>query len=199
MRILTLSSSLALILGAVQVAPAAQPAPAPRATPGPVTAASTQLSLQGKITALDAKTRAVSITGKDGGVLDVIAGPEVRNFSQLKVGDTVTLNYTGAVALELKPAGSAPVGVTKTQQSTVQIPGTKPGGSQSNTISIVTEVAAVNPERNTIALRGPRGNTQIVAVVREDLRAKLPKVKRGDLLNITYTEAVAVSIRRDTP
>jgi hypothetical protein len=199
MRILALSSTLMLVLGAAHAAQPAKPAPAPRAMPAPVTAASTQLSLQGKITALDKSTRAVSITGKDGGMLDVIAGPEVRNFSQLKVGDTVSLNYTGAVALELQPAGSAKVGVTKAQESTVQIPGAAPGGSRSNTVTLVTEVAAVNPERNTIALRGPRGNTQIVAVERDDLRAKLPSVKRGDLLRISYTEAVAISIRRDSP
>jgi hypothetical protein len=188
MRILALSSTLMLVLGAAHAAQPAKPAPAPRAMPAPVTAASTQLSLQGKITALDKSTRAVSITG-----------PEVRNFSQLKVGDTVSLNYTGAVALELQPAGSAKVGVTKAQESTVQIPGAAPGGSRSNTVTLVTEVAAVNPERNTIALRGPRGNTQIVAVERDDLRAKLPSVKRGDLLRISYTEAVAISIRRDSP
>jgi len=60
-------------------------------------------------------------------------------------------------------------------------------------------VAAVDPVANTIALRGPRGNTQIIAVEREDLRAKLPSVKRGDLLKISYTEAVALGIRRDSP
>lgn len=199
MRMLALSSALTLALGAAHATAAAQPAPAPRAMPAPVTAASTQLTLQGKITALDKTTRAVSITGKDGAVLDVIAGPEVRNFSQLKVGDTVTLGYTAAVALELQPAGSAAVGVTKSQARTVQIPGAAPGGSKSNTVSLVTEVAAVTPERNTIALRGPRGNTQIVAVERPDLRAKLPNIKRGDLLRISYTEALALSIRRDSP
>ena len=79
------------------------------------------------------------------------------------------------------------------------IRGATPGGARSNTIEIVTEVAAVDPVANTIALRGPRGNTQIIAVEREDLRAKLPSVKRGDLLKISYTEAVALGIRRDSP
>jgi len=164
-----------------------------------MTAASAAVTLQGQITAIDNRTRAVTVTGADGGSLDFIAGADVRNFNQLKVGDKVTLDYQAAVALDLQPAGSAPVGVTKSQAGTVPIRGATPGGARSNTIEIVTEVAAVDPVANTIALRGPRGNTQIIAVEREDLRAKLPNVKRGDLLKISYTEAVALGIRRDSP
>lgn len=204
MRVPILSSSV-LIIGAAlasagcQSAPPAADAPPPtaRSLPGPVTAASAGVTLQGQITALDPATRAVTVTGADGSSLEVVAGPDVRNFSQLKVGDKVTLDYRAAIALDLKPAGSAPVGVTQSQAGTVPIRGATPGGARSTTIDIVTEVAAVNPEANTIALRGPRGNTQLIAVEREDLRAKLPSVKRGDLVRISYTEAVALNIRRD--
>jgi hypothetical protein len=206
MRFLARSSSVTLIVAALATGgcqstpPPAEPsAPAPRALPGPMTAASAGVTLQGQITAIDARTRAVTVTGADGGSLDFIAGADVRNFNQLKVGDKVTLDYQAAVALDLQPAGSAPVGVTRSQGGTVPIRGATPGGARSNTIEIVTEVAAVDPVANTIALRGPRGNTQIIAVEREDLRAKLPSVKRGDLLKISYTEAVALGIRRDSP
>ncbi len=173
--------------------------PATQSGSGPVTAASSQVTLEGRITALDARSRAVTITGADGAILEFVAGPNVRNFSRLKVGDKVILDYTAAVALDLQPAGSEAVGVTAAKAGTVPIRGTAPGGAQSNTVSIVTEVAAVDPVAHTIALRGPRGNTQIIAVEREDLRAKLPNVKRGDLLRISYTEAVAVSIQPGSP
>lgn len=207
MRVLALSSSVMLIAAALATsgypstasAAVAVAPPATQSAPGPVTAASSQVTLEGQITALDVRSRAVTITGADGAILDFVAGPDVRNFSQLKVGDKVILDYTAAVALDLQPAGSEAVGVTTAQARTVPIRGTAPGGAQSNTVSIVTEVAAVDPVANTIALRGPRGNTQIIAVERDDLRAKLPNVKRGDLLRISYTEAVAVSIQPGSP
>ncbi len=203
MRVAMLSSSVILITaalaaGAAHAAPPAA-APAARAMPAPVNAASAGVTLQGQITALNTQTRAVTVTGADGGAVEFVAGPEVRNFNQLKVGDKVTLDYTAAIALALEPAGSAPVGVTKSQAKTVPVRGQKPGGARSNTVEIVTEVTAVNPERNTIALRGASGNTQLIAVERPDLRAKLPSVKRGDLVKISYTEAVALAIRRDSP
>ncbi|WP_145477544.1 hypothetical protein [Stenotrophomonas rhizophila] len=201
MRIRTLSPSAVLVaaLVAAGASIAAPPAatPAARTMPGPVNAASAGITLQGTITALDTRTRAVTVTGADGGALEFVAGADVRNFNQLKVGDKVTLDYTAAVALDLQPAGSAPVGLTKSQSQTIPTRGAKPGGARSSTIELVTEVAAVNPTANTIALRGPSGNTQLIAVERPDLRAKLPSVKRGDLVKISYTQAVAVAIRHD--
>ncbi len=189
---------LTLAATASQAAFAAPPPPS-RDLPGPVTAASASATLQGRITAINKSTREVTVTGADGSSVDIVAGPDIRNFSQLKVGDQVALDYRAAVALELEPAGSAPLGATASQSRTVPKRGSIPGGARSNTISLVTEVAAVNPERGTIALRGESGNTQLIAVERPDLRAKLPSVKRGDLLRISYTQAVALGIRRDTP
>lgn len=193
---------VALALGGCQSSPTPSadagppPPPPPRELPGPVTAASTGATLQGQITALNTSTREVTVTGSDGSSVEIVAGPDIRNFNQLKVGDQVALDYRAAVALELEPAGSAPLGATATQARTVPNRGDIPGGARSNTISLVTEVAAVNPERGTIALRGESGNTQLIAVERPDLRAKLPNVKRGDLLRISYTQAVALGIRR---
>lgn len=206
MRVLALSSSVTLLVAALAMGgcqttpqPAEASAPAPRSMPGPVTAAAAGVTLQGQITALDKSSRAVTVTGADGGSLSFVAGPDVRNFNQLKVGDNVTLDYRAAVALDLQPAGSGEVGVTTSQAGTVPVRGAIPGGARSNTVNIVTEVVAVDPVANTIALRGPSGNTQLIAVEREDLRAKLLNVKRGDLLRISYTEAVALGIRRDSP
>lgn len=201
MRVLPLSSSVlviavALATGGCQSTPTADAAPA---TPGPFTAASSRVNLQGEITALDKASRAVTVTGSDGAVVEFVAGPAVRNFNQLNVGDKVSLDYEAAVALELQPAGSAQVGMSSAQGGTVAPTGGRPGGSIAKTISLVTEVVAVDPVANTIALKGPRGNTQLIAVQREDLRAKLPSVKRGDLLRISYTEAVAVDIRAVGP
>ncbi|HEY0333741.1 MAG TPA: hypothetical protein VGC74_08540 [Stenotrophomonas sp.] len=198
MRKLRLSSSLLtvaitlVVAGCTSTPPAAPAAAVPA---GPRTIDAARATLQGTITAIDQATRTVTIRGANGAELEVAADNQVRNFNQLKVGDQVSLDYMAAVAVELQPAGSAQVGVSSAQGGTVAAPGNRPGGTMSNTVSIVTEVVAVDPVANTIALRGPRGNTQIIAVQRPDLRAKLPGVTRGDMLRISYTEAVALNIR----
>jgi hypothetical protein len=200
MRAFRLSSSFLAVAVALAVAgcassPSASRAAPAAANPAPYTAGVASVTLEGTVAAVDKASRTVTITGRDGAVLDVVASDAVRNFDQLRVGDRVELDYEEAVALELQPAGSAPVGLSTSQGASVAAPGSRPGGSMARTVSVVTEVVAVDPVAHTIALKGPRGNTQIIAVEREDLRAKLPGVSRGDLLRLSYTEAVALSIR----
>jgi hypothetical protein len=45
-----------------------------------------------------------------GDVRSVAVGDDVRNFDQIKVGDTVTVEYVEALTLELKKDGKAVVG-----------------------------------------------------------------------------------------
>ena len=47
----------------------------------------------GKVTAVDPATRTITLQGANGNTVDVLAGPEVRNFQQIKPGDTLTLDY----------------------------------------------------------------------------------------------------------
>ena len=42
------------------------------------------------IIAIDAHTRDVTLKRSDGSIFNITCGPEVRNFAQLALGDTVT-------------------------------------------------------------------------------------------------------------
>ena len=54
----------------------------------------------GIVTKIDAKNRVVTFKNKEG-ELDIVAGPEVKNFAQIKVGDRLDVQYALAVAIEL--------------------------------------------------------------------------------------------------
>src|SRR6185369_12019451 len=54
------------------------------------------------ITAIDAATRDVTLKGPQGNEVVVTAGPEVKNFANMKVGDAVDVQYVEALTLELK-------------------------------------------------------------------------------------------------
>ena len=71
---------------------------------GAVTAANA-IELQGIITGIDKATREVTIRGGSGNELTITAGPQVKNFKQIKVGDLVTLSYIAALGLDLKKGG----------------------------------------------------------------------------------------------
>src|SRR5215211_7868665 len=54
------------------------------------------------VEAVDAAKRTVSLKNARGEMRTITAGPEVRNFDQIKVGDSVTVEYVEGLALELK-------------------------------------------------------------------------------------------------
>ena len=75
------------------------------------------------ITAIDPATRSITLKGPQGKETTVTAGPEVKNFAQMKVGDQVNVKYIEALTLELKKGGG--MAVAKSEQSGMA--GAKPG------------------------------------------------------------------------
>src|SRR5215831_16731392 len=85
------------------------------------------VSKSATITAINHTTRVVTLKDAQGNIEDVRCGPDIKRFSELKVGDTVTFSYHAAVAYEIvkpgqKTAAAAGVAVTRGQ-------GVKPSGA----------------------------------------------------------------------
>jgi hypothetical protein len=56
-------------------------------------------------------------------------------------------------------------------------------------------VVNVDAEANEVTFKGPRGMNRTVKVQDPDLQKKLPDLKAGDEVQLTYTEAAAAAIR----
>ena len=69
---------------------------------GPAVAISTRATAT--VTTVDRATRAVTLRRADGSEVTIIAGEEVRNFNQIKVGDIVETEIIEALAIVLEPA-----------------------------------------------------------------------------------------------
>ena len=65
------------------------------------------------ITAIDKANRTFTVKRQKGDEVKITAGPEVRNFDQLKVGDTVNVAYVESLVLELKKGGGMKVEKTE--------------------------------------------------------------------------------------
>src|SRR5258706_502711 len=78
------------------------------------------------VQAIDKANRGVTIKGPRGRVETVTAGPEVKNFDQIKVGDSVVLRYVEALSLELTKDGTAPVARTDREAGGTAKPRDKP-------------------------------------------------------------------------
>jgi hypothetical protein len=66
-----------------------------------------------------------------------------------------------------------------------------PGGMVAKQVSVTATITAIDKQKSTMTLKGPEGKLNTVKV--QD-PANLEKVKVGDDLMITYTEALAISV-----
>ena len=58
--------------------------------------------MSAQVVAIDKATRTVTLKGPKGNVVDIVAGEDVKNFDQIKVGDLVVARYAQALTLELR-------------------------------------------------------------------------------------------------
>jgi Cu/Ag efflux protein CusF len=158
--------------------------------PGQAVVAAT-VKTSATIVGLDPATRSITLKRKDGKVTTVNAGEEVRNYDQLKVGDTVTAEYVQALSLDLKKGGAAKAGVTGEVAAARSKPGQKPGGAVGRQVVVLADVVNVDAQKKLVTLKGPAGNTVDLAV--ED-PAQLKNIKKGDQVEAVYTEALAIKV-----
>lgn len=141
---------------------------------------------------IDLKKRIVTLENQEGEVRDFRVGEEAVNLPQVKVGDMVTIKFFESIAVEVVKPGTA----TAAGENTTIVrakPGEMPGGMITHQTAIMAFVKAIDKQAGTISLMGPAGKTVKVKV--ED-PANLEKVKVGDELMITFTEAQAISVER---
>jgi hypothetical protein len=148
------------------------------------------VAMSAQVVGLDKTTRTVTLKGPKGNVVDIVAGDEVKNFDQIKLGDFVIARYVQALTLELvKTKGGEPMTV-KEGAARAQ-PGERPAGAVARQVTVLADVTAVDPKKKTITLKGPRGNVVTLDVQNPD---HFKVVKKGDQVQATYTEALALSV-----
>jgi len=143
------------------------------------------------VEAVDPATRTVTLKLPRGETRSLVAGEEVRNFDQIKVGDKVTVKYLEALTLELKKDGKAIVGRTESGSLERAAPGQKPGGVATREITAVTDVVGVDAKKKIVSVKNDKGEV-IDLNIRDPEQLKLVKV--GDQIEATYTEALAISM-----
>jgi hypothetical protein len=142
------------------------------------------------VEAVDAANRLVTLKGPEGNSFVVKAGPEIRNFDRIKVGDIVDARFTEALTLELKKGGGGVRERIESESAGVSKPGERPAAAAGRTVTVVADVIAVNAAKQSVRLRGP--NRTVDLKVRDPEQFKLIKV--GDQVEARFTESVAIAL-----
>jgi len=193
MRNTLLASALAIAtLGfpAFAQQPAAKGGAVVASEPGKATIArAAEISAQ--VVGLDKASRTVTLKGPKGNVVDIVAGDEVKNFDQIKLGDFVVARYVQALTLELQKTKAGIREIGEKDAAVRAQPGERPAGAVARQVTVLADVIGVDPKKKIITLKGPKGNVVDLEVQNQD---HFKVVKKGDQVAVVYTEALAMSV-----
>ena len=144
------------------------------------------------VTAIDRPQRLVTLKDAQGREMVVQVSDRVKRLDEVNVGDQLLVSYTEALAWQVKPASKGAPGVSAQDSVTRAKPDESPGGTVGRTTTVTATITAIDLANGTVTLTGPGGGSQTIKA-RDP--ANLKKVQVGDLVDIVYTEAVAISVR----
>jgi len=153
------------------------------------------VTLTASVENIDYTNREVTLKGPLGNKVTFTVDKRVERLGEVKVGDFVRADYYVSIAADVrKPtaeeeknplvlldaAGKAP-------------PGTSPAAGGLRRFKVVTTIEGLDRPTQTITVKGPRGNYLTARVLDP---SRLTKVRIGDNIVVTYTEALAISLEK---
>jgi hypothetical protein len=140
------------------------------------------------VESIEKSSRQVTVKKPDG-TYGVFSVPEdVKRFDTLKVGDKITAKYYENVVLRLKAPGEKDV---DSENAAVTRAQTKTAGTAAVQRTITATITKIDMNVPSIAFSGPNGWNYSTKV--EDKKT-LAKVKVGDKVDITWTQAAIVGL-----
>ena len=105
--------------------------------------------MEGVVTKIDAANRTATLKN-DQGETQFVAGPGVKNFKQIKVGDQLNVSFEIGVAVELLNSKGNIRSEKQTTTVTTAPAGDKPAGTVSNTTTVITDVMEIDKAKRNI-------------------------------------------------
>ena len=183
--IVTLAGSLAL--------GACTPATPPGAT------ASTTYSDQAKVkvTGVDRSSRMITLQDARGQTTTVRASDAVRNFDQITVGDTVTVDYQERIEILVRGVNAAPIqGVIVGVGADRAAKGQTPAAAMVVSAKRSVEIVSVDRSSHTVTFREPDGSVDSIVVQNPDNFALADGLRPGTIVDVTVTAVAAVVVQK---
>lgn len=192
--IVMVCTAAVVALPVVAMSTEGESAPAPQKSDGRVVAQTT-VAANGVVKAIDMEKRTVTLVLPNGKEQTFVVNEAVRRLGEVKVGDTVNITYHQAVSIRINKTKVTP-GVKVTTMIAPDAESAKPAGVTARQVTTTATIDKVFDDGRMVTLRMPDGSTTDVRVRDKENMAKLKsgEVKEGDQIEITYTQALALSV-----
>jgi hypothetical protein len=148
-----------------------------------------------QITAIDPKTRDITLEGPMGNTITMTAGEAVTRFDEFAVGDLIQASYAESLSGELR----APTEV-ELENPWVELDATAiakenigPGAGVGRVVRAVCTIEGLNRASRTVTVQDPRGAFHVIPDVDP---AKMEGVNIGDTIILTYSKALALTLEK---
>jgi Cu/Ag efflux protein CusF len=163
--------------------------------PQPTQAVAQKVSATATVEKVDAKKRELTLTDAKGNRFMLQVPEDVARFDAIKKGDKLDVDYYESLALSLQPHDKAAAPPSAQETATAErYPGKLPGGVMGRKITATATVLKVDPADNKITLKGPDGAIDTVNVRDPAMQSQLARIKKGDRIEASYSEAIALSV-----
>jgi hypothetical protein len=169
----------------------------PAASQPPTREEAVLVTISASVEAIDHAKRDVTLKGPLGNVVTFVVDPRVKRLDEVKVGDLVIADYYISVAAELrKPTPEEEKEPFVMLDAKGKSPtGTSPAAGGLRRFKVVTTIEGLDRPTETITVKGPMGNLFTTRVADP---SNLPKLRIGETIVITYTEALAISLEKSS-
>ena len=162
-------------------------------TDKPSMSTSETVMLTAVVEAIDQETREVTLRGPEGNSVTFTVGEEARNLDQVNVGDIVMAEYVQSMSIEVFANDGSEPGSGEMIVAGRAEKGATPAMAAIDSQVVTATVEEINLENNTFKLKGPSGEIREYEARNPE---NLKKADVGDIVVITYTEAIAVTVEK---
>src|SRR5262245_56687177 len=157
--------------------------------------ASSLVTRTATVQSVDLDKREITLKSEASSPVTLTVGQDVARLNEIKPGDTVTAEFYVSLATEFRaPTESEkanPVTVLReTQRAGKDAP---PGAADVRVYDVVATIEGIDRSVPSLTLKGPGGKFHTVKVKDP---AKMKDLKLGEMIVVTYAEAMAVQVNK---
>ncbi len=149
------------------------------------------VELTAEIVAIDRDARLITLEDEAGGIEEVLAGPELKRFDELEVGDTLTFHFYESIVSQVRRPGE-PAPPPSGGPTLVRGTGPRPSGTVSQQFRATVTVKEIDASVPSVTVETEDGRTTSFKIAD---KGHLEGVKPGDRVDITYTAAVIIAVK----
>jgi hypothetical protein len=153
-----------------------------------------EVVVNARIEAIDHDARELTLVDGSGEGATVAFGPEIEGFDRLTVGDTVTFRYYESIFYAIRKPDQPRVLPSKSGEAVVD-QDSNPGATLSRQQTATLTIVSVDAEAPSLTVLTEDGRRLSCRPFRQ---ADVERLEVGDLMDVTYTRALVISVLPST-